>query len=162
MPSTHAPLLWHARHAYRVTVLLTMGIGLLALLAGCGGSSNGTAEIPAPHPTDPAHGSAAQVLIADSGLEQWVGVDSTEAADTLRANRESGTEEWLLGEVVPEPAHHLGFYFAPASVSVAEVTAEGIQTSLDQISMDPAYYVPGGPGVFPQWAVFAKVLDIVD
>ncbi len=151
------------RRVYRVAVVLTLLAGLVELLASCGSSSgsSATSNPPAPVAGDPAHGASAQVLIADQGLEIWVGVDSPDVASMLRSNLQTGLEEWLVGAIVSDAAHHLGFYFAPSTIGVAEITAEGIQTTLPQIAADPSHYVPGGPGGFNEWAVTAKVVDVV-
>lgn len=161
-PASSAPNLetttWRAR---RTAVLVTLSLGLFALATSCG--DNGlSAGFDPPPIGDPAHGEAAQVLIENLGLRLWVGVDDLAVADRLRANQQSKKQEWLIAEVVPEDGHRHGFYFAPATVTSDEVTIEAYQTTVDQIRADPDYYMNGGRGGFPRWAVIAEVIDVRD
>jgi len=49
----------------------------------------------------------------------------------------------------------------PATVSLAEVTAEGIQTNVEQVSRRPEYFAPGGGGGFAVWALAARLIQFV-
>ena len=140
------------RRPQRSTDTLVKLLGLLALAGACGETSV-SFELDPPAAGDPARGRVAQVLVRNFDLEIWVGVDDSVAADDARLIESSGDSQWVIGEVVPDAGHHLGFYFDPATVHFAEITAEGIQTTLDMIRDDPKHFEPGGPGGFDLWAV---------
>lgn len=150
------------RFRKRVLTSLALAATTLAALGagGCGSSSSIAGGYDPPPPGDPAHGASAQVLIANHGLVIWVGIDAADTVEKLRSDQSTGKIEWLVAAVVPDASYHLGFYFAPDEVVVDEITAEGIQTTLPQISADPSYYRVGGPGGFAKWAVLADVLQI--
>ena len=150
-----------ARPARRAGGLALLAAALVnAFATGCGSSTSIAGGYDPPPPGDPAHGASAQVLIGNQGLVIWVGIDSADTVEQLRADQRTGKVEWLIAEVVPDEAYPLGFYFAPGEVTAAEITAEGIQTTLPQIEADPSYYRVGGPGVFAKWAVLADVLKV--
>ena len=50
---------------------------------------------------------------------------------------------WIGGTVIAEPFEPNGFRFDPATVLVAEVTAEGYQTNICQIAANPGMYDGG-------------------
>jgi len=50
---------------------------------------------------------------------------------------------WIGGPVILTSKNSMGFYFDPNQTIAAEVTAEGLQTSLDQIEANPSQFVPG-------------------
>lgn len=160
-PSSRASL---AGRRHRAGVSAIVGATLAAAIAttGCGSSNSLAGGYDPPPPSDPAHGTSAQVLIGNQGLMIWVGIDTAATVEQLRSDQHTGKVEWLVAEIVPEDTHHLGFYFAPGDVTAAEITAEGIQTTLPQIEADPSYYRAGGPGGFAKWAVLADVLEILD
>jgi len=70
-------------------------------------------------------------------------------------------EMWIGGPVEvfifirPDPNYPWGFRFKPENITVAEVTAEGLQTTIRAISEDVDYWISIG-----QAYVFAKVAEI--
>jgi hypothetical protein len=59
---------------------------------------------------------------------------------SLHAN---GTEQWVGGPL-ERYGNAWGFRFVPANLTVAEVTAEGLQTTLREIRADPDYWLGVG------------------
>jgi len=55
---------------------------------------------------------------------------------------------WIGGTVVVDASYEHGFYFDPTSIIVAEVTAEGYQTSICQIANSPGVF-DGGTWYIP-------------
>jgi len=67
---------------------------------------------------------------------------------------QNGTRMWV-GGIVERYDNKWGFRFKPDSVTVAEVTAEGLQTTIKDISTNIDYWLNLG------WAyVWAKVIEI--
>ncbi|MFB0504020.1 MAG: hypothetical protein ACETWE_09320 [Candidatus Bathyarchaeia archaeon] len=67
---------------------------------------------------------------------------------------ENGTSMWI-GGIVEEYSNKWGFRFKPETLAVAEVTAEGLQATIQYISENLDYWLDLG------WAyVDAKVTDI--
>ena len=67
---------------------------------------------------------------------------------------QNGTRMWV-GGIVEKYDNKWGFRFKPDSVTVAEVTAEGLQTTIKDISTNIDYWLNLG------WAyVWAKVIEI--
>jgi len=65
-----------------------------------------------------------------------------------------GTEQWV-GGVVERYSNRWGFRFKPDTVTIAEVTAEGLQATIEIISSDIEYWEKLG------WAyVSAKVVEV--
>ncbi len=68
---------------------------------------------------------------------------------------------WVGGPVAvfifirPDPNYPWGFRFKPENITVAEVTAEGLQTTIRDISEDVDYWIRIG-----QAYVFAKVVEL--
>ena len=62
---------------------------------------------------------------------------------------------------MPDPSRWHGFYLDPASVLLAEVTAEAIQTTVQQVSERPGFFAPGGAGGFNNWALDARLIRFV-
>jgi hypothetical protein len=81
--------------------------------------------------------------------------------DALVELNQSAGEMWVGGVVEvcllfrPDPDYPWGFRFNPDSVTVAEVTAEGLQTTIRDISEDVDYWIEIG-----QAYVFAKVVEL--
>lgn len=81
--------------------------------------------------------------------------------DQLVALYHSEEEMWIGGVVEvfvfirPDPNYPWGFRFIPENITVAEVTAEGLQTTIRGISEDVDYWIRIG-----QAYVFAKVVEI--
>src|SRR5262249_18749249 len=127
-----------------ISCTLALAIVILSLLAGCGGSEPPLppGAPPAPQPSDPWFGTAGNVLISDRGFDHdgkidyiWIGFNSQAEWQNFLALRQKFPRGgfWIGGRVVVTSSNAVGFYFDPASASAAEVTAEGIQTSLDGI-----------------------------
>ena len=78
----------------------------------------------------------------------------------LVALYQSGGEMWIGGDVEtfltfrPDPNYLWGFRFKPGTIRVAEVTAEGLQTTIKSISDNLDYWLDIG-----QAYVFARVTD---
>jgi hypothetical protein len=81
--------------------------------------------------------------------------------DALVELNQSAGEMWVGGVVEvfllfrPDPDYPWGFRFNPDSVTVAEGTAEGLQTTIRDISEDVDYWIGIG-----QAYVFAKVVEL--
>jgi hypothetical protein len=82
--------------------------------------------------------------------------------DALVALYQSGGEMWIGGcaetflTFRPDPNYPWGFRFNPETITVAEVTAEGLQTTIESISNNLDYWLDIG-----QAYVFARVTDYV-
>jgi hypothetical protein len=87
---------------------------------------------------------------------------SDDVWDSLLTLYQSGGEMWIGGRVEvfltfrPDPNYPWGFRFNPETITVAEVTAEGLQTTIESISDDLDYWLDIG-----QAYVFARVTDYV-
>jgi hypothetical protein len=51
---------------------------------------------------------------------------------------------WIGGKVIPDGDYPWDFYFNPNTIVIAEMTAEGMQTTIRQITQDPEYYANNG------------------
>lgn len=86
---------------------------------------------------------------------------SGEVWDELIELYHSKGEMWVGGVVEvfifirPDPNYPWGFRFKPENITVAEVTAEGLQTTIRDISEDVDYWIRIGRAY-----VFAKVVDL--
>ena len=79
---------------------------------------------------------------------------SDEVWDQLVNLHQNGTRMWI-GGVVEEYGNKWGFRFKPENITVAQVTAEGLQATTQFISGDLDYWLDLG------WAyVSAKVIEI--
>ena len=101
------------------------------------------------------------MLIDSFGYLLWAGIDDPAVARQAAALAGGGTPQWVLGRVVPDPGQRHGFSVDPATVSLAEITAEGIQTTVEQVSRRPAFYAPGGGGGFNTWALSERLIEFV-
>jgi hypothetical protein len=107
----------------------------------------------------PSYGRAGQVLIDSFGRLMWVGINDPATAQQAAALAASGAQRWVLGRIVPDPSQKHCFYLDPSAVSFAEVTAEGIQTTVEQIERQPSHFAPGGAGGFDTWAISGRLLE---
>ena len=148
-------------------LLAALAVALLSMLMGCGAAKSPPPSIsPPPPPTsaDAWFGTAGNVLISDRGFDNdgkidfiWVGFNSQTAWQNflaLHQNIPAPGGFWIGGIVVATSANAVGFYFDPNSTSSAEITAEVIQTSLDQIKSNPAQFAKNVPG---RWVILAVV-----
>jgi hypothetical protein len=109
----------------------------------------------------PSYGQYGQVLIESFGRLMWVGINNPQVAQQAAAVAASNAQQWVVGRVVPDSSQRHCFYLDPNTVSLAEVTAEGIQTNIEQVSRRPGYYAPGGGGGFNAWALSARLIQFV-
>lgn len=101
-------------------------------------------------------------IIEDTNGDR-IGVEPTsgEVWDKLVELHNSSEEMWIGGVVEvfifirPDPNYPWGFRFKPENITVAEVTAEGLQTTIRNISEDVDYWISLG-----QAYVFAKVMEV--
>ena len=92
-----------------------------------------------------------------------IGVEpvSNEVWNTLVKLSHSGEEMWIGGKVetfltfVPDPNYRWGFRFKSETITVAEITAEGLQSTIRDISENLDYWLDIGYAY-----VFAKVTEI--
>ena len=102
------------------------------------------------------------VIIEDSNGDR-IGVEPTSCEVWSRlVELYNSTEEMWIGGVVqvfifirPDPNYPWGFRFKPENVTVAENTAEGLQTTIRGISEDVDYWIRLG-----QAYVFARVVEV--
>lgn len=86
---------------------------------------------------------------------------SGEIWDELIELYHSKGEMWIGGVVEvfifirPDPNYPWGFHFKPENIIVAEVTAEGLQTTIRDISEDVDYWIRIGHAY-----VFARVVEL--
>lgn len=93
------------------------------------------------------------VVRDDKGDRIAVEPTSDEVWAQLVQMREDGSELWV-GGIVERYDSSWGFRFQPATINVAEVTAEGAQSTIRFISDDVDYWLGG-------WAyVFGGVLEV--
>jgi hypothetical protein len=87
---------------------------------------------------------------------------SDDVWDALVELYQSGGEMWIGGGVEtfltfrPDPNYPWGFRFKPGTITVAEVTAEGLQTTIESISDNLDYWLD-----ISRAYVFARVTDYV-
>ncbi|MFQ6115330.1 MAG: hypothetical protein ACE5NG_14825 [bacterium] len=74
----------------------------------------------------------------------WIGTNSDSMGALMR--RLVGTDQgsWIGGRVVPHMDYPYHFYFDPNTVLIAELTAEGMQTTIQQIARAPEYFASHG------------------
>jgi hypothetical protein len=72
-------------------------------------------------------------------------VNSGEVWQQILEMHRTGQRKWVGGKLI-NATNVWGFTFDPDTIIVAEFTAEGLQTTLEQIRADPDYWfnIPGG------------------
>jgi len=72
-------------------------------------------------------------------------VNSEEVWQQILEMHQTGQRKWVGGKLI-NATNVWGFTFDPDTIIVAEFTAEGLQTTLEQIKADPDYWfnIPGG------------------
>lgn len=103
-----------------------------------------------------------RLAIIEDGNGHRIAVEpiSDDVWNSLVALYQSGGRMWIGGCVEtfltfrPDPNYPWGFRFTPDTIVVAEVTAEGLQTTIESISDDLDYWLDIGRAY-----VFAKVTD---
>jgi len=103
------------------------------------------------------HESERWAVILDShGDITAVETNSNEVWSALATMHQDGSEMWIGGSV-EEYGNHWGFRFNPDTINVAEITAEGAQTWIADISENTSYWMN-------TWSketyVFARVTEI--
>jgi hypothetical protein len=106
------------------------------------------------------------VLISDRGFDQdgkidyiWIGFNSQAEWQNFLVLRQKFPRGgfWIGGRVVVTSSNAVGFYFDPVSTFAGEVTAEGIQTTLDGIKSNPTEFAKNPLG---GWVVQAIVEQV--
>ena len=90
------------------------------------------------------------------GMTKWVQVTDSAAVSTITSfqqkalggiykelDRGKTVISWIGGTVIVDPTAEHGFYFEPTTVRVAEVAAEGLQTSTCIIAQCPEVFSGG-------------------
>jgi len=103
------------------------------------------------------------------GATKWIQITDSTAACTIKCFQQKALGgayrkldcgmvliSWIGGTVIADPTKELGFYFDPASIVVAENTAEGMQISVCTIRDNPAAF----DGEF--WYILYMPLEIRD
>ena len=118
---------------------------------------------PVPVSGDPWFGAAGNVLISEGADRDgpkdflWIGFNSQTEWQNFLSLNQNQTLGWIGGPVILTSNNSMGFYFDPSQTIAAEVTAEGLQTSLDQIEANPSKFVPG---LISRWYVPAIVEQV--
>ncbi len=151
------------RRVARVLGVSLLASGMVLLVLSCAGGTlpgtqHPTEELPPgapPVPTlsDPWFGTAGNVLISDRNNDKdstldflWIGFNSSSNWQKFLAlhSQYPNGSYWIGGRVVVDAKNPLGFYFHPDTTASAEITAEGLQTGLDAIKENPAYFADFG------------------
>lgn len=74
----------------------------------------------------------------------WIGTYSDSIGNIMKGLEGEGRAYWIGGGVIPDIDQEHKFYFDPNTILIAEVTAEGMQTTISQIKQDPEYYLNNG------------------
>ena len=140
---------------------IAITILLLLLSTGCGSSNQHPPPVPVSG--DPWFGAAGNVLISEGADRDgpkdflWIGFNSQTEWQNFLSLNQNQTLGWIGGPVILTSNNSMGFYFDPSQTIAAEVTAEGLQTSLDQIEANPSKFVPG---LISRWYVPAIVEQV--
>jgi hypothetical protein len=146
----------------RLLVIVTLcGAGLLI--------SSAFAGKPSPPPPPPCIGSPIEVVDQDPcGKSLTIQVNDSAAVCNILCIWERPSKpkdrwlcpvdplSWIGGIVVADSTAENGFYFDPNTVIVAEITAEGMQTSVCMISANPELYDGS------LWYVPAHIIDVTE
>lgn len=91
--------------------------------------------------TDPLkHDTARWAVIADVNGDRMAVEPTSDAVwAQLVQMKQDGTELWV-GGIVERYNNYWGFRFRPDTITVAEVTAEGLQATIEFISSDIGYW----------------------
>jgi hypothetical protein len=140
---------------------IAITIVMLVLGTGCGSSSQHPPSVPVSG--DPWFGTAGNVLISE-GTDRdgpkdflWIGFNSQTEWQNFLSLNQNHTLGWIGGPVILTSNNSMGFFFDPSQTIAAETTAEGLQTSLDQIEANPSKFVPG---LISRWYVPAIVEQV--
>jgi hypothetical protein len=128
------------------------------------------AKKPPPPPPHECDGSHIEVVVESlCGLSKTIQVyDSTAVCNIechwYKPSKGKGNKvecpllfiSWIGGTVVADESAEHGFYFEPNSVIVAEITAEGMQTTPCQIAANPGFYDGG------LWYIGGNITSLTD
>ncbi len=84
------------------------------------------------------------VLIENYSEEMLIGTNSDSLGQVMRNIVGKAKKYWIGGGVVEDSSYRHGFYFDPNTIVIAEITAEGMQTTIQQIEQNPSYYSENG------------------
>lgn len=84
------------------------------------------------------------VLIQNYSDTMWIGTHSDSLGEVMRTKVGDRNEYWIGGRVVPDEDYPWGFYFDPNTIVIAEMTVEGMQTTIRQIAEDTDYFANNG------------------
>ena len=84
------------------------------------------------------------VRVMNYSRTMWIGTNTDSIGVMMESCTGSQDEYWIGGGVVPDDSYPHGFYFDPNTVLVSEVTVEGMQTTIQQITEDPEYFAENG------------------
>lgn len=152
----------HFRHPHSIAVLGVIAAALLMINLAIAGK-------PAPPEPPPCAGNPIEVINEDlCGMSMAIAVDdSTAVCNILCVTNEPSKPKdrwtcpvyplsWIGGIVIVDPEAEHGFRFDPNTIVVAEVTAEGLQTSICQIAANPSMYAGG------RWYVHANITSVTE
>ena len=74
----------------------------------------------------------------------WVGTNNDSTAQIMKSLVDTATMRWSGGRVLPDDKLSHGFYFDPNTLTIAEVTVEGMQTTISQIAKKPTFFSENG------------------
>ena len=105
---------------------------------------------------EPCKEESVEALIDNScggGVSKWIAVKNEPtvcqiiclAQDPEDPEKECGINpSWIGGTVYADEGAEYGFNFDPSTVVIAEITAEGLQTTLHAIMQNPAQFAENG------------------
>jgi hypothetical protein len=80
--------------------------------------------------------------------------------DNFTNLEETGQATWYVDEVIPDQSTPYHFHFQGQTMLLTDKITADLQTSIANISSNPAFYAVGGEGGWPQWAINITVLDV--
>jgi hypothetical protein len=95
-------------------------------------------------PVNPAVPGEYHVKIRNYEHFIWVGTNTDSTAQLMQSLVNQNATQWIGGRVVPDNGVPHGFYFDPSTIVIAEITVEGMQTTVSQITADPEYFSENG------------------
>jgi len=142
----------------KTTIVMAVALIAICLLIGTALAKKPTQDPP------PCDGAPIEVYVeSHCGKSMWIQInDSTTVCNILcmwnKTKKDNWTcpvlHSWIGGIVVADPSYEHGFYFDPNTVIVAEVTAEGLQTTICFIANTPSFFDGG------YWYVQSEITDV--
>ncbi len=74
----------------------------------------------------------------------WVGTNDDSTAQIMKSLVDTATKRWIGRRVLPDNKLSHGFYFDPNTITIAEMTIEGMQNTIAQITKNPAFFSENG------------------